>query len=334
MPVVVGETTLLDSGKAIDSEKMLERVRSAGVTRLDIDRLYLDELIQNNPGHYEKIKAAVQQEVDHNRRNRAQSADFVVKARQAVPRPPCVSIAGASAHISEMKELLIRYFRIEQVQTGLESLKAGLAKTELTIIFTDDFSDDRLLPVVRELQKTDSRMKFLAVYEKAVPKDFFENRYRFSHSHPSLIEACFFCLYPRHYLEFNSPPIFNARIKALFRPLLHLILSDNLREEQDVFLDGLKGMGLITHHLDNFYPEPEAVLVLLRIKNDGGELVPLLQTIQKSGVLLKRVVVLVDRLEKEELAGLKNHQPGALILGGLSHEKLTNLLGKLPGAKV
>lgn len=325
MPLVINGKTLLDSGVAIDSERMLNLVKENGVERIDVKGEYLESLSNKYPEFYNSKKEKVLEAKSSGRMKRAESADFLVKIRTSKEKVPTISICAHRDALVDIKTKLAIYFKIELISDTLGDVVQSMARSSLLIIFCDDFKDDPLREAKKNMAKLHPKIKTLGVYQNS--QSIFTNSLKWLDNGAHLLKAAFISCYPEKLKEFEIE-IPGSCIPALNRSLLDIVYHGDV-DGVEQFVDGLEGFDVRLSTLDEYRHEMRSKLVLFRIDNRDNLL---LENIKKNVNIsknLNKVLIIVSQISKEEALAVKAMGNVRILLGDLQNEKLFAFLLKL-----
>ncbi|MBF0244415.1 MAG: hypothetical protein HQL31_03990 [Planctomycetes bacterium] len=328
MPLMSEGKILLDSGKSIDTESMLNLVKSSGVRLIDVSSAHMEELAAQYPEFYGFHQKKLQAARSTGRQRRIQSADFIVKARELSPKPPFISVCAKNGREMDMKSQLVPYFRLEVVANTLNRTLEGIGKSDLVVIHQDDFTTDSLFQFRQQVNERSPGVKMLFVQNDQPPSKDASALVRFQPDYNYLLEACYFCLYPEHWSTLRLAGVVGMRIRGLKCRLLDIIADDSLQDEIELLSDKIGHACIYPWKAQAYVYDSQSSLTILRTLNNEQSLISDIEALRKKGANLSRLLVVTSHITKEEIAPLKAIKVGGVILGDLANEKTAVVLNK------
>ena len=326
MPVVVGDKTLLDSGASIDSEKMLERVINNGVTKIDVHKSHIRELSEKYPEFYQRHKEKVSQAKEAGQARRAQVAKDWAHCRSLVRRPPSITILAKPMHLPDTSKWLSPFFPIEHSSSSFREIADSIGRSKMIVIRLKDFGEEELDYIRTELKKGPQSIPVLAVVDS-----FYHGPWetvRWGSDGSAIFRAAFVGVFPEHEKSFPEGGVVAYHTESLKRPTCHFISRESSLKEADEFFDKWPGIDVRVSHVEEAKPSQEH-LTIFRCPNGDQSLLKDVKKLFDNGHDLRRMMIFVDEVNKDEVGILSKMGKLKLQLGNLQHQTLEDFLAQL-----
>lgn len=328
MPISMNEKILLDSGKSIDSESMLQTIRDNGIKYVDVEGKYMKELIEAYPDFYKNKVESVQSARNSGSQRRNELSLFANKAKNLRPETPMITLVGPARTLVDVRPDLMRYFKIEKACSGLVEAGSSVTASKLCVLFVDDFQDDMLVRFRRDVLKTTPEMKFIAVHQQKCVFKIFQNTFYYKFQNTDLIKACYLSLYPEDFDKLDAPPVQRSFFVKVTRSAMNLIIDEGHEDEEDDFFEKIAELNVLVSRPSAPVVAPSATMTVVRLGNQDQAIGRVLQGLFKSGVKPATLVLVLDKITRDEVPLLKKCGLRGVALGGLNKDVLLDALSK------
>ena len=326
MPVVVGDKVLLDSGSQIDSDRAMDLMRANGVKKLDVHKAHIPELAKNFPEFYGKHGDEIARARESGRIGRVQAAEEWGKARKLNPKPPVISLVARAQDLHDLKRVLVPYFGIEHETSRYREISGKLSRSKMIVVWVDGFTKDELSFMNSDAKKENPDLKFMAITASTYDGPW--ATVRWLDQGTQVFKAVFLGFFPEHEKEFEHP-LTGAFLPALKFPKIHWITDAASIDDLDEWILKWEGLGSVVHDITATEPVSGAILTIFYFKNEDAQLAEKLKVLFQKKFNPQKVLIVLDKLSKEEVVELKNFGRLMLQLGGLGNEKLSELIKKI-----
>jgi hypothetical protein len=327
MPIVVNGKTILDSGKSIENEGILEKVKLNGVKKIDVKGEYAEKLAKAHPDFYSNHNESISKAKESGRMRRVETADFLISLRNNHPKAPTITLLAGLDTATDIKKQLIRYFKIENTSAQISGVVEDFKKTELIVICTEDFASENIKQLKRELSKNAPKVKILAVYFSICPD--FENTLCFLDNGSQLLKTCAYMAHGTQLsLDKEDYPL-ACSIKELNRPLVHIISESEFNNEVKSFSMSQNTIDSAFCTLETYSNIPRTALVVLRISNEKENLLEIINALRKNGLNLQKLIIIISKITQETVVAIKVLGKLKILLGDMNNPKFITYISSL-----
>ena len=325
MPVVVGDKTLLDSGAVIESARTLEVIKANGVLKIDVNKAHLPELAEKYPEFYALRNEEVVRAKELGREGRNHAAEEWSKARSLVPKAPTVSILAKAQDLPDLQGVLAPYFLFEHVSSRYREISGKISRSKVLVVWVDGYTEEELRFMFMDCKKENPELKFLAVVRNSYAGPW--PSVRWLNGGTQVFKALFLTVFPEKFSEFSEGLVASHLNHSAF-PLVHLITCDSAILEVDQWLSKWDGISIVVHRIDEA-KQIHSKLAIFRYINEKADVCEQLAKLSAKGFSPQKILIILGKIAKTEVDGLRGFGRLMLQMGSLDNEKSNNLIEKL-----